>query len=392
MENLQQCVEVANTESQVSSALDQIQTLSSIRQIEYLKLLIDCLLSKKLYNFCAVVYIELVNLDPSSTNWIEYLHFLKNHGNLNDFKKAFELGYELCEDSAYLIDVYRRGLHQFNDVEAIDQLKMFNVKPDKKRKRDESTNENVISIDRQSDINRTIIVKNYNLKENHDSFRKYFEQYGDIVKLTRHDDETIFIQFLRLESVGRVRETKHNLDGIDIYIQIPHAARDRTLYVSGLPSNVVEAEISQYLSQFGQVEEIRLKTNFETQSSFAYVDMFSPDQAKKSAFKNKFDLRGHSIHITLSDPKKARNKNQIHTDKERSCCIKNLPFWLNESNKESLEKLLLPFGKILEVRFLRSHKGMVFVEFSDTEEAQALLNYMQDLKLGGRLLKIEKVN
>eukprot|EP00835_Amoeboradix_gromovi_P006627 NODE_819_length_3938_cov_0.505600.p2 type:complete len:401 gc:universal NODE_819_length_3938_cov_0.505600:3717-2515(-) len=376
--------------------LDSIQTLPKEERITILQAIVDLLIREKDYESCSDVYVELLSISDSYIYWIEYIHFLKCFSTLDKIKEAFRLGVQSCDSPHMLYEVYCRSLRLYNDKSVssvVEEYQSLLQSACKKRKYTEYGNSPIKKVfDKQSNLNKTIIVKNYDLRDGDNHFRSYFEKFGKIVNLHKHDGETIFIEYSENAAVGRVREIKHVFDGVPLYIQIPHGARDRTLYLSGFSTRTTEASIKEYLSQFGTVEEIRLKTNFESQTAFAYVDMYSSVEAKKACAIPDFSVGKDSIHVTLSDPKKARNRDQIATDKERTCCVKNIPFWVNESNKQTLQNLFSPFGSVMQIRFLSKHRGMAFVEFENKESAQSLINNMSDIKLGGRILKIEGIN
>ena len=395
MEEILSQIKHARNTDDLCLLLDQAEILPDIERITILLTIIDILISKQDYESCSGIYVELISISNSYIYWIEYLHFLKVFSTVEKFKDAFKLGISNCDSPQMLYDVYCRAMRLNNDIsELFRATEEYNnlVTIKRKRKHDDSDVAPPQQLDRQTNLNKTIVVKNYNLLEDNQAFKDHFGKFGKIIRLIKHDEDTIFVEYAANASVGNVREIKqHSFENTQLYIQIPHGARDRTLYLSGLPTTVTEAEIRQYLSQFGTVDDIRIKTNFETGTSFVYADMYSSNEAKKACTVPIFELNNNKVHITMSDPKKARSKYQIATDKERNCCIKNLPYWVNASTQSSLEKILAPFGTILQIRFLHNHKGMAFVEFENANDCQTLINTMDEIKLGGRVLKIEGI-
>jgi RNA recognition motif-containing protein len=85
------------------------------------------------------------------------------------------------------------------------------------------------------------------------------------------------------------------------------------LYVGNLSSNVSEDEIRGLFSQAGEIKEIVLITDRETQrrKGFGFVEMINqPDAEKAIRMFNDQELGGRRLTVSLAKPREDRRDNR----------------------------------------------------------------------------------
>ena len=81
------------------------------------------------------------------------------------------------------------------------------------------------------------------------------------------------------------------------------------LYVGNLPFDATEEQVSEFFSQVGEVNSVKIITNRETGKSrgFCFVEMENDDEADQAIEKlNDTELEGRKIVVNVARPREER--------------------------------------------------------------------------------------
>lgn len=157
-----------------------------------------------------------------------------------------------------------------------------------------------------------------------DDLRDHFEKYGSISDCRLNTDPSTgrskgfgFITFAESETVDKVLNDSHTLQGRNIEPQRAKArgsgpssfgggSRDsgKKLFISGIDDDMSEAEIRDYFSTFGQVQDLHLPIDRESgqRRNFCFVEFESEVDADRA-----LNCVSHSISGKDLDVKKAKS-------------------------------------------------------------------------------------
>uniref|UniRef100_A0A7S4JU30 RRM domain-containing protein n=1 Tax=Paramoeba aestuarina TaxID=180227 RepID=A0A7S4JU30_9EUKA len=149
-----------------------------------------------------------------------------------------------------------------------------------------------------------------------DGLRKYFEGFGEVVDAvvmknwqTGFSRRFGFVTFKNSETVERVLQTSHVLDGKTIEVTravvkgLVHV-RSGKIYVAALPFEVTVDELKGYFSAFGSVESAEVILNRDTGRSrgFGFVTFHDVETAR-TVLTREHLLRDRKVVVKAAEPK-----------------------------------------------------------------------------------------
>ncbi|CAH8381806.1 unnamed protein product [Eruca vesicaria subsp. sativa] len=168
-----------------------------------------------------------------------------------------------------------------------------------------------------------------------EKLREYFTNYGDVVEAVIMRDRVTgrargfgFIVFADPNVAERVILEKHIIDGrtveakkavprddhqhvllkrhaSPIHLMSPGGNRTRKIFVGGLPSSITEAEFKNYFDQFGEISDVVVMYDHNTQRprGFGFITFDSDDAVDRVLHKTFHEVNGKLVEVKRAVPK-----------------------------------------------------------------------------------------
>uniref|UniRef100_A0A3B3CXD4 RRM domain-containing protein n=1 Tax=Oryzias melastigma TaxID=30732 RepID=A0A3B3CXD4_ORYME len=103
--------------------------------------------------------------------------------------------------------------------------------------------------------------------------------------------------------------------GYESYVHDAHTLVRKKIFVGGLKNDIFEFQLTQYFSQFGQVEKSEIMVDLETRKyrGFGFVHFTDASAADKAALVKFHTVNGHQVEV-----KKALTKQEIQGENKTS--------------------------------------------------------------------------
>ncbi|CAG9831957.1 unnamed protein product [Diabrotica balteata] len=167
---------------------------------------------------------------------------------------------------------------------------------------------------------------------------------------------------------------------------------DKTkLIVNYIPPQATEGELSQIFSIIAKPEDVKLMKDFKTGHSlgFGFVKYSTEEEAAKAIeVLNGYNLMNKRLKVAYSRPAGPGTK-------DSNLYITNLPKKITE---EEIDNIFSKYGKIVQRTLLKDKntgmaKGVAFVRFARSDEAQAAISGLNGTTLDNSALPLKiKVN
>lgn len=173
--------------------------------------------------------------------------------------------------------------------------------------------------------------------------------------------------------------------------------QERTIYLSGLPWEATEDQLSEWLVTNAEVakesiESVKIPTWYDSgrNRGYALVEFADVESAKQALTANKKLMGQRYLDIRPSrgpKPKRAPMSSGEVPDDCKVLFVKNLPYQTDENEvKNAFQK----FGEIVSVRLGRWNntgrlKGFGYVEFTEPSSVKAVLASTEEIYVGDRV-------
>ncbi|KAI9719544.1 MAG: hypothetical protein M1828_006173 [Chrysothrix sp. TS-e1954] len=183
------------------------------------------------------------------------------------------------------------------------------------------------------------------------------------------------------------------------------AGTSKNLFVGSLSWNVDTEWLRREFEDFGDIADVRVITDRETQRSkgYAYVEFVNAaDAAKALEEKNGSELDGRAMNVDFAKAREERTPNDRGNQRAKQFGDSKSPpsdtLWVGNisfgATAEMMQDLFGDFGSVTSVRLPTDResgalKGFGYVGFSSVEEAQAAIESNGTLSLEGRPLRMD---
>ncbi|XP_024146827.1 heterogeneous nuclear ribonucleoprotein A0-like [Oryzias melastigma] len=179
-----------------------------------------------------------------------------------------------------------------------------------------------------SDYPSKLFVGGLNAITDDDGLRQHFERFGELIdhvvikhKVQRRSRCFGFVTYAKPEQAdAAMAACPHTVDGIAVELKRAVAkkesnepkkianAMEKKIFVGGLKEDIFEFQLTQYFSQYGQVEKSEIMIDLETRKyrGFGFVHFTDPSAADKAALVKFHTVNGHQVEV-----KKALTKQEI---------------------------------------------------------------------------------
>ncbi|XP_017070221.2 TAR DNA-binding protein 43-like [Drosophila eugracilis] len=162
-----------------------------------------------------------------------------------------------------------------------------------------------------------LIVLSLNWKTTEESFREYFETYGEVLVAQIKKDKLGksrgfgFVRFGSYDAQMRVLSSRHLIDGRWCEVKVPTSKGvDHELpckvFVGRCTEEINADDLREYFSKFGEVTDVFIPRPFR---AFSFVTFLDPDVAQSLCGEDHI-IKGASVHVSNAAPKAEQNKNQ----------------------------------------------------------------------------------
>ncbi|XP_024126283.1 heterogeneous nuclear ribonucleoprotein A0-like [Oryzias melastigma] len=161
-----------------------------------------------------------------------------------------------------------------------------------------------------------------------DGLRQHFERFGELIDhvVIKHKVQSRsrcfgFVIYAKPEQADAAMAARpHTVDGTAVEVKRAVAkekskepesfarAMEKKIFVGGLKNDIFEFQLTEYFSQYGQVEKSEIMVDLETRQNrgFGFVHFTDPSAADKAAFVKFHTVNGHQVEV-----KKALTKQEI---------------------------------------------------------------------------------
>ena len=159
-----------------------------------------------------------------------------------------------------------------------------------------------------------------------DRMKEYFSKFGEVLECCIMQDSTSkksrgfgFIKFAEAEAVDRVVDSNHPhlIDGkkVDPKRAVPKhqskvVSKTKKVFLGGLPPDTHEDDIRAYFGQYGEIEEVMLMYDKNTQRlrGFAFVKFTKEESADDACREHYHEIKGKMCEAKKAQPKEVMNQ------------------------------------------------------------------------------------
>jgi RNA recognition motif-containing protein len=162
----------------------------------------------------------------------------------------------------------------------------------------------------------------------------------------------------------------------------------------GLPFKVTEYFVAQWLKEAeSECIDVQIHLNHQGKKSGDATAFFnSQEEAKKSLSKDKQDMNGRYINLTLDTAPATFSSNNCKLDNELSLKMSGLPF---KATEKEMKEFFLPEAKCLSVKVILNKDGRpsgdAIASFEDKETVEAALKKDRE-HLGSRFVVLSRLD
>uniref|UniRef100_A0A3B3BL85 RRM domain-containing protein n=1 Tax=Oryzias melastigma TaxID=30732 RepID=A0A3B3BL85_ORYME len=161
-----------------------------------------------------------------------------------------------------------------------------------------------------------------------DGLRQHFERFGELIDhvVIKHKVQSRsrcfgFVTYAKPEQAAAAMAARpHTVDGTAVEVKQAIAkekskepesfarAMEKKIFVGGLKNDIFEFQLTEYFSQYGQVEKSEIMVDLETRQNrgFGFVHFTNASAADKAALVKFHTVNGHQVEV-----KKALTKQEI---------------------------------------------------------------------------------
>lgn len=172
--------------------------------------------------------------------------------------------------------------------------------------------------------------------------------------------------------------------------------KKNTPSVGGITFEATEEQVREFFSQCGEIQEMRLKVDEATGKNrgFCHID-FTTQEGKDAAIAlSEKEFLGRNIRVDGNDGP-SRNKTP-YGGKSKKVFVANLNRdFTEEAHRRALTEAFEKFGTLVDTVRLPYNresgglKGIAYIEFTTSEEAEAAATGMNGVEINGRPLRTD---
>ncbi|PIK44442.1 hypothetical protein BSL78_18719 [Apostichopus japonicus] len=215
----------------------------------------------------------------------------------------------------------------------------------------------------------------------------------DVQQLTSSDGDDVKGEPMETEMVPQKSFQERKLDP-------DKETQEKTVFVKNLSYDVEEAKLKEIFSKCGEIQEVRLVTNYQQKSrGFGYVEFTDSESVAKALALDRESIAGRPMYVDrYVEKERDREKKPTAVVKEfkyemklekNKLFVSNLP---RSATKEELEKLFSQHGTLKEVRMVTYRsgmpKGLAFVEFENEADASKAIMGTDGTDLAGHSISV----
>jgi len=180
----------------------------------------------------------------------------------------------------------------------------------------------------------------------------------------------------------------------------PEERDARTVFCMQLSARIRPRDLEEFFSAVGKVKDVRIITDNKTRRSkgIAYIEFIEVESVALAMGLTGQRLLGVPIIVQASQAEKNRLANAMNTPAKDTSgpmrlYVGSLHFNITE---DMLRGIFEPFGKIAEIKLIRSHEtgtsqGYGFIIFNNADDAKKALEQLNGFELAGRPMKVGHV-
>ena len=345
-----------------------------------------------------------LNLDKSINSFRAFIYYAKSFpSNEIQIREVYKLSLENIKEEEQIL-IYNSWLQWellFGDINSINELKQlsnnFNF----------NSNNNIVNIFNKknpSEENKQVFIKGISPEITEEELKDYINKKAPLIKyknirlvldLNGKNKGFAFVDFETQNEAKKFIDTMNSDNSniklknsvlISAFCLSPKSGKNdkRTLFINNLPFDVEKEQIKNVFNNFGNILDIRIIYNPQTQKprGYGYVEFEDENSVDIIINSDKnFEINGRKIMVSKSiSVEKLRNsvKYVLH--------ISNLNFKVKEKDIEELISKEIDKEKDLKKIFLckddeGKFKGYGFIEFNNKESFDKIL------KLNGKIFK-----
>ena len=238
----------------------------------------------------------------------------------------------------------------------------------------------------------SLYVSNLDESVNEGMLFEMFRPMGSVVSLRVVKDEnnkSLGYAYVNFSSQENAEEAITQLNGTEVNgtpCSISHQKRrsgKNTIFVSNLPENTNNEELTEVLSEFGKITSMKIVPSMNRRLQ-GYVEFENEDEMRSAIeASDQISLRGNDLYVTQFIPRDKREK--LRENSWTNIFIKNLP---GEVTLNELNELFEPYGTITSstcspIEVNGELKSYGYVNFENHEDALKAVNELNETTFSG---------
>ncbi|KIV96300.1 hypothetical protein PV10_00182 [Exophiala mesophila] len=273
-----------------------------------------------------------------------------------------------------------------NDVDDVDEKT-------KRRRSNDDSEQPLESIDKPDQPlkrdreHASVLVRGIPANLADSKIRQFFSACGTVKSLRPLQDEdgSVVVEFEDADAANyALSRDGRDLDGSALSVTLNTGS---TLYVTNYIAAADETYIRDLMSPYGDIISIRFPSlQKNKRRRFCYVDFKRPSAAQAATKLDGKEIDGLAITVKISDPSIRQPRTEQADGRE--LFVGHLPF---KATKEDIEQAFSSFGTVEHVKLPQDPKsssrnrGIAFITFATSDEAQAALAMHQQDILGRKI-------
>lgn len=238
----------------------------------------------------------------------------------------------------------------------------------------------------------TILVENLPEAVSEAKVRQYFSACGTVKAIKLLDNSTSAVIELEDDQAAQYALSRNGqqFDGAVISVVLDTGS---TVFLTNYSPTTDEQTIREMLSSYGDIISIRFPSlQGNKRRRFCYVQFKLPAEAQNAVnHLDDADIDGLRLSCKISNPAVKKSRQEMSVNDGRTVFVGRLNF---KAKEEEVKTAFAGYGSIELVRMplhesmKNRNKGIAFVTFTSTDEAQAALD-MNGKKIKDREIKVE---
>lgn len=222
----------------------------------------------------------------------------------------------------------------------------------------------------------SILVQNIPLNATETKVRQYFDSCGTVkhLKLLHDDENSVVLEFEDAEAaLYALSRDGREFDGSILSVMLNTGS---TVFITNYPAAADEIWIRNLCRPYGEIVSVRFPSlQRNKRRRFCYVEFKQPAEAQAATELDNKEVDGLQLVVKISNPA-IRHARTEKSNEGRTVFVGQLPF---KATAGDVEALFSKYGKLEHVKLPQNPKkaslnrGIAFLTFADSEQAQAAL-------------------